>query len=245
MKSLKQTINEEYINEFTRHEKHRLVKNAIGTFMGKNGGIKNFTILTSENPDSKELSHKENRELFADLKKSLKSGRYVWVEQKGHFRGNDEHSLYILNMPLDSNGYPSVSAYYAGKYEQTSFIYGTVIDGELHSFYYEKKDPTAKYDKAKNPYVLIEETVGVNNASNAEEYSVIGKNFKYTLPLKIFEDVSEQIVQKIKNAVERINEKKGIDMTFDSLMYTVTECVGQVGYLHGVVYGELLDGIQI
>ena len=51
----------ERIDEFTRHEKRRLVKNVIGTFMGKNGGIKNFTILTSENPDSKELSHKENR----------------------------------------------------------------------------------------------------------------------------------------------------------------------------------------
>lgn len=245
MKSLNETIYETQINEFTRHEKHKLTRNAIGTFMGKNGGIKSFTILTSENPDSKELPYKENRELFKDLKKSLKSGRYVWVEQKGHFRGNDENSLYILNMPLDSNGYPSVSAYYAGKYEQTSFIYGTVIDGELHSFYYEKKDTTSKYDKVKNPYILIEETVGVNDAINAEDYSIIGKNFKYTLPFKIFEDVSEQIVQKIKNAVKRINEQKGTNLTFDSLMYIVTEGIGQNGYLHGGVYGELLEGIQI
>lgn len=234
----------ERIDEFTRHKKHRLVKNAIGTFMGKNGGIKNFTILTSENPDSKELSYKENRELFADLKKSLKSGRYVWVEQKGHFGGNDEHSLYILNMPLNADGYPATSAYYAGKYEQTSFIYGTVIDGELHSFYYAKKDTNAKYDKVRNPYVLVEETVGVNDASNAEDYSVIGKNFKYTLPFKIFEDVSEQIVQKIKNAVVRINEKSGSNKTFDDVFHSVTEWVGYDGFLHRGVYLELLDGIQ-
>lgn len=234
----------ERIDEFTRHEKKRFVKNAIGTFLGKNGGIKNFTVLTSENPDSRQITVKDNRKLFADLKKSLKSGRYVWVEQTGHFGGNDEHSLYILNMPLDANGYPATSAYYAGKYEQTSFIYGTVIDGELHSFYYEKKNIALQYDKNKNPYVLVEETVGINDASNNEDYSVIGKNFKYTVPFKVFGDIGEKIVKNINAAVARINENGNCEKTFDDVLYGVTECVGQDGYIHRLAYGKLINGTQ-
>lgn len=96
----------ERIDEYTRHEKHRFTRNAIGSLLGKGKAIKDFTVLTSANPDSKPLTDRENDKLFADLKKSLKSGRYVWIERKGHFGGNTEDSLFILNMPSDSNGYP-------------------------------------------------------------------------------------------------------------------------------------------
>ena len=235
----------ERIDEYSRHEKHRFTRNAIGSLLGKGKAIKDFTVLTSANPDSKPLTDKENDKLFADLKKSLKSGRYVWIEQKGHFGGNTEDSLFILNMPLDSKGYPAVSAYYAGKYEQTSFIYGTVIDGELHSFYYEKKYIDKKYDKKENPYVLVEETVGIKDASSEDDYSIIGKNFKYTIPFKIFGNVDNKIVECINSFNDRFEKKAGYRNTFDSILRMVTESVGQAGYYYRSIYGELLDGVVI
>ena len=235
----------ERIDEYTRHEKQRFTKNAIVNLLGKGKAIKDFTILTSANPDTKPLGRKENLELFADLKKSLKSGRCVWVEQKVHFRGNTEDSLFIFNMPLDANGYPSVSAYYAGKYEQTSFIYGTVIDGELHSFYYQKKDIDKNYDKKDNPYVLVEETVGIKNASDEDDYSIIGKNFKYTMPFKIFEDVADKIVDCINRFNDRFEKKVGYRNSFNSILRMVTEGVGYAGYYHRLIYGELLNGIVV
>jgi hypothetical protein len=236
----------ERIDEFTRHEKHRITKSAIGNLLGKGYGIKNFTVLTSENPDSNPLTDKENDKLFKELKVALKSGRYVWVEQKGHFGGNSEKSLFILNMPTDSKGYPTVSAYYAGKFEQTSFIYAKVIDGELHSYYYEKQDTNEKYDKVKNPYVLRDETVGIDNKSSADDnYSIIGKNFKYTMPFKIFDDVSEKILQNVNRVSSEFEIDGNKARKNESVLRMLTEAVGQAGYYYRTIYGKLLDGIVV
>lgn len=198
------TSREVNLNERSINAKIRDRKNAINTIKkGKAGyrGISHFGVLTAENPDSMELPRKENSKLLNQLKKSLKTAHYIWEEQIGHFGGNDEHSLFIFNASVQ------VLSYFSGKYQQTSFIYGELKDGKIHSEYWEKQDITLPYDAKKNPYVRKDACDEWHDASNDENYSVIGKNFKYTIPFSIFNDIEEQIETNLSMLNE--NEKKG------------------------------------
>lgn len=101
--------------------RQRNINNAQNVFIkGKPGynGITHFGVITAENPDSTKASVSDNKKYQSMLAKSLKSGHYIWVWQKGHFGGNDEHSMFVFNISVDA------LAYYSGKYQQTSFIYG-------------------------------------------------------------------------------------------------------------------------
>ena len=148
--------------------------------------IRTFGIVTAENPDSKYVSKNQNHALMKQLKKGLKQSGYVWVEQEGRFNDNIETSLFIFNIDLHA------LMYYAGKYEQTSFFFGELVnvgdEQKTKSSYYEKKDPDLPYNKKSNPYDLIESTMNILNLSDSKpnEYSTIGGKFKYTFPLKYF-----------------------------------------------------------
>lgn len=193
------------LDERSLSAKIRDRNNAINLFKrGTTGynGIRHFGVITAENPDSMELPKQENTKLLNELKKSLKSGHYIWEEQIGHFGGNVEHSLFVFNISIN------VLAYYSGKYQQTSFIYGELIDGKIHSEYWEKQDITLPYNPKTNPYIKKDSCDEWYDASNEEDYSILGKNFKYTIPFSIFGNVEEQISKNLSDLNE--SQKNGI-----------------------------------
>ncbi len=184
--------------------RQRNIKNAQNVFVkNKSGynGITHFGVITAENPDSEQASASDNKKYQYLLAKSLKSAHYIWVWQKEHFGGNDEHSMFVFNISVDA------LAYYSGKYQQTSFIYGELRENCVHSEYWEKQDSTQPYHPKFNPYVKKDECDEWIDASNEEDYSVIGKRFKYTIPFSIFSDLSESIINNLNTLNE--NDRRG------------------------------------
>ena len=202
---------QEYIIESSRNEKKRneiFAKNLF-TRGKKVGGIFAFGILTCENADSADpskLSVQEKRNLMSlnkrlnkEFSSILKQSNYKFIPIEGHFGGVVEHSLLVFNIGVEE------LKQLAGKYEQTSVFYCEPDDkGNIVSQFWQKKDTHAKYNSVKNPYEMIEENTAWSklNKNAIDNYSVIGGDFKYTIDMKIFETVSNDIYNK---AVE-INE---------------------------------------
>ena len=221
-------LYEAEVDELTKHEKWRNTQNAINTYKkGLSGyhGIKTFGILSAENPDSQEAPRAVNKKNMKSLSKMLQSGHYPFVKQRGHFGGNDEWSYFVFNIKFDA------LMYYAAQFEQTSFFYCELKNGTVRNDYYQKQDTTKPYSKS-NPYIFIESYEGYMDASDAEDYSIIGKNFKYTIPLKIFETIDKTISDNIK-----INEGKGLKLDVDNIFNSV----GQYAwYNRGALYHGLI-----
>ena len=206
---------QEVINEISINAKRRNEKNAINTFKkgvaGYNGSRK-FGIVSSENTNSIEVPRQINKKLTKTFAKSLSNAHYAFVKQRGHFGGNNELSYFIFNIKLDT------LKYYAGLYEQTSFFYCYLEDGKVISEYCQKAHNGEPYDEKTNPYVMLEKTDNWVDASNEDQYSIIGNRFKYTIPLKIFENV---------NNIINTNSKKFINEDFESVMQMANECIGE------------------
>lgn len=217
------------LDERSLSAKIRDRNNAINMFkrgVAGYNGIRHYGVITAENPDSTPISRQENTKLLGQLKKSLKDAHYVWEDQIGHFGGNDEHSLFVFNAPLN------VLMYYSGKYQQTSFIYGELIDGKVHSEYWEKQDVNQPYNPKTNPYIKKDACDDWYDASNEEDYSIIGKNFKYTIPFSIFSSIEEQISKNLSSLNE--SQKKGA-------LRIAMNGVGANGWRYrGMVYKGLL-----
>lgn len=199
---VKRALSEDHINA-----KKRNIDNAIDVFKKGKGGynhIKTFGIVSAENPDSQGQPRHINKRNMKRMSDSLKSAHYAFVRQKGHFGGNDEWSYYVFNINLKT------LAYYAGMYEQTSFIYAELKGNEVISHYYEKQDVNAPYNEKRNPYVLKDTEESYIDGSNAEDYSEIGGKFRYTIPFSIFKNVDE----KIEKNLALINEDKEFAIDF-------------------------------
>ena len=195
------------LSEISINAKKRNVNNAIDVFKKGEGGynnIKTFGIVTAENADSQEQPRSVNKKNMKNISDTLKSAHYAFVRQKGHFGGNDEWSYYIFNINLNT------LAYYAGMYEQTSFIFSEIKDNEVISHYYEKQDKKAPYNKKGNPYILKDTANGYIDATDAENYSEIGGKFRYSIPFSIFKSVNE----KIEENLSFINEDKEFAIDF-------------------------------
>lgn len=188
------SAGESYLNEKSINAKKRDIRDAIQTYTkGKSGynNIRTFGIITAMNPDSIQLPASENKKRMHEFANSLKSAHYVFVQQKGHYGGNNEYSYFIFNISLDT------LMYYAGKYEQTSFFYCELINDEgvskVKSSYYEKQDTNASYHKKHNPYVFIESSNDYVVADDAEDYSEINGKFRFNIPLKYFEKFNNTV----------------------------------------------------
>lgn len=197
---VKYNFNETYlddalISEASINIKSRNINNAINLIKhGKSGfnNIKTFGIVTAMNPDSIQTSAKENKRNMNLLSKCLKDSHYPFIRQKGHFGGNNEYSYFIFNIKLNT------LIYYAAKFEQTSFFFCELKNNKVINHYYEKQDTSKSFHKKYNPYILIETTSGYIDAADSENYSELGGKFKYTIPLKYFDTVNEQISENLK-----------------------------------------------
>lgn len=220
----------ESVTEINAYQRN--VKNAQNVFLkNKSGynGITHFGIITAENPDSMQAPRADNKASQSRLSKDLKSAHYIWVWQRGHFGGNDEHSMLVFNISKDA------LAYYSGKYQQTSFIYAELRDDYVHSEYWEKKDTAMPYNPKTNPYLKKDDSDQWVDASGDDDYSVIGKMFRYTIPFKIFSDVSESITRNI-NTLEECNRAGALNLALNG--------IGQNGWRYrGLAYkGISLNG---
>ena len=196
MKNLNLYINEKSINAKKRDKK--FAKDLL--MKGKRvGNIKSFGIITAENPEAKALSNQENRKMMRELTKILKNAHYNWQTVDGHFGGNREHSLMIFNITRE------VLQNLAKKFHQQSYIFATLEkDGEFPTFeYWEKQDPEKAANNAKNPYIKQDESVKWVQVPDAEDnYTVIGKHFKFNINFSIFEELNDKLEQNIQKIME-------------------------------------------
>lgn len=150
-----------------------------------------------------------------DITSSLKSGHYICKDNL------------VFNISLNT------LIYYAGLYQQRSFFYCELKDNKVISHYYEKEDVTKPYNKNTNPYILIESSDEYIDASDADEYSELGGKFKYTIPLKYFENIDNKISDNLKILDERYNP--------DTIIQQSINCVGQwPWYIRQKIYKSLL-----
>lgn len=183
-------MNLQQIKDYTPHQKQRNKRFAIKAIGGESSTIKTFAILTAQNPNSQEESRSFNKRANKSLIQSIKEAGYIAVPVKGHFSGNDEQSYIILNIPFN------VARNYAGHYNQTSFCFGK--SGVVE--YWEKEDVEEPYSRVSNDYIKKDEVIGYDRLdADAENYSLIGKKFKFTFPFSIFDSYSCKIRDNINN----------------------------------------------
>lgn len=222
MKSLTELINEASISQ-----KKRAIQDFINAFRkGKPGSnaVKSLVVFTAENPDSQEQTRQFNKKARGSLLDDIKQGKYAYVPAKGKF-GNNEYPYAVFNMAVD------IAKALAGKYQQTSFIYSKFADGKVYSEYWEKADITQPYSE-KNGYVLKDTCDRWEDKSGAEDnFTVVGKKFKYSIPFSIFESVSTLIY---KNAIKHVNEERernaATTLTEDKFINMAVDCVGYSAY---------------
>lgn len=219
----------ESLEELTQHQKQRNVKN-VESFFKKSrsgyNGIRTIVVLTSENPNSQQATNQFNKKTRHSLLSDIKNGGYVYVPAIGKF-GNTEHPYAVFNMSIDT------AKMLCGKYQQTSFIFSQLLEnGTIHSEYYEKEDATAPYDKQRNTYVKKDESDIWEDMSEANDYfAVIGKNFKYTIPFKIFNTVNETICKNLHRIISIENKHRNNTLTEEKVLNHIINGVGYSPYL--------------
>lgn len=211
-KKIRRLIDNTYFNA-----KINLVKNRVNSsleegnkfrrmnrtlFGGRDGKIKTFAIISTENPlgwknsDEQEFKgkylawtkdkSKYNKEQILNAKEdflikqitrtgddTLKYGAFSYVPIKGSY-GDKEKSFFIFNIPFED------AKEIARNYGQESFFFGMVKDGEMQVAYYETDDACKTYHRKE-----ISNTI--TNEKDAEDFfSKYG--VKYRINLNYFGD---------------------------------------------------------
>ncbi len=219
----------ETLNELSPHQKQRNIKNVERFFRnGKNGfnGIRTIAVLTAENPDTQQAPNQFNKKARQSLLSNIKNAGYAYVPAMGKF-GNTERPYAVFNMSVET------TKALCGKYQQTSFVYSMLNDdGSVHSEYWEKQNPTQPYDKHKNDYVKKDECDTWEDMSDADDnFTVIGKHFKYSIPFDIFNSVDESIGKNVKRLAESIRKNGKTPITEENILNLAVNGVGYSAYL--------------
>jgi hypothetical protein len=195
------SIVENIASEASINAKKRNAKNVENVFRKGAAGynnIKTLAVFTANNPDSQAMSGTFNKKANHKLLQALKEANYIVVPAQGKF-GNVENSYAVINISLEA------TKLYCGKYQQTSFVYTELEDGNVMSYYYEKQDTSLPYNKNTNPYVLADTAEGYTDMSDAEDFfTIIGNKFKYQIPFPTMCECSERITS---NFLKEDNQK--------------------------------------
>ncbi len=163
-------IKEEIIkNAGLNENKSSVLKDLIlgsGKSQGKN--VNTFGIMTSENPNAKEMSKKENKSNRKSLMTDL-SGKFNYTAIKGKY-DSEENSYVIYNISVTE------LMKYASKYEQESFIFGRKEDGVVFEFY-KRKD-------SKSPYKKTDSSKEIESVAEAKNYFSSLRDFKFSILFK-------------------------------------------------------------
>lgn len=128
------------------YESSKFVK-VMRYLVGQKDDGKGIAIFTSQNP-GKELSPKENKQIFNELKDKLQSKRYTFFEQIGMY-GGFEKSLVVIDISKRD------ARKFSDTYNQDSFIWGD--DGEYWMIRGNSEAKLTKIDVSGNPKDQIED----------------------------------------------------------------------------------------
>ena len=156
----------------------------------------------------------------------IKSGGYACVPAMENF-GNFYHPYAIFNMSIDT------AKKICGKHQQASFVFSVLNEkGMIHSEYYSKQDPTLPYNKQANDYIKNDECDTWEDMSNADgSFTVIGKEFKYTIPYKTLYAINDAICENLKRMVSVEKHRGNHSITEESALEYTIYGVGLSPYL--------------
>lgn len=174
-------IIKEKIEETPRRQK------AKRGFWGKQNNIKTFCIISSENPLGRKIDLMENKVLYNNLIELLRNNQYIYFPVKGKYN-NIEHLVMVYNISINDSENIGL------KYNQESFIYATVLDDNLVNFSYYQKGETGNYAKIEDIQKYVDAT--------DDDFTAIGRHFKFRIPFKIFEGQCRKINNIIKERCE-------------------------------------------
>ena len=196
--------------------------------MKKSGinNIRTIVVLDSVNPDDLRTINQHNPKARRSPLSIIKSGGYACVPAMGNF-GNFSCPYGIFNMSIDT------AKKICRKCQQTSFVFSVLNeDGMVHSEYYTKQDPTLPYNKQANDYIKNDECDTWEDTSKADgNFTVIGKEFKYGIPLKTLYAVNEVICENLKRMVSVEKHHGNHSITEETALEYTINGVGLSPYL--------------
>ena len=190
--------------------------------MKKSGinNIRTILVLDSVNPDDQRTINQHNPKARRSPLSIIKSGGYACVPAMENF-GKFYRPYAIFNMSLD------LAKKICGKQQQSSFVFSVLNEnGMIHSEYYSKQDPTLPYNKQANDYIKNDECDTWEDMSFADgNFTIIGKEFKYSIPYKTLYAVNEAICENLKRMVSvekrrgnhSITEEKALEFTINGV----------------------------
>lgn len=154
----------DYITENSRSQK--LVR-AIKT--GYNSHIKNFGIVSPENPMGVEADAQYNNEKVREMKRTLNSGNYNFLKVKGQYN-SPERSFLIYNCVRTD------IERFAYEYEQQAYVWAVIEGGKVHSEIWSRQSEEDEYTlEVSRDYVI-------DAASDKDFFSQIAGKLKFRLP---------------------------------------------------------------
>ena len=166
--------------------------------MKKSGisGIRTILVLDSMDPDDQRTINQLNPKARRSPLSIIKSGGYACVPTMENF-GNFYRPYAIFNMSFDT------AKKICCRCQKTSFVFSVLNeDGMIQSEYYSKQDPTLPYNKQANDYIKNDECDTWEDTSYADgSFTIIGKEFKYSIPYKTLYAVNDAICENLKKMV--------------------------------------------
>lgn len=189
-------------------------------------GIRTIVVLASVDDDDQQSTNKSSNKARRSLLSIIKSRGYACVPAMEK-NGNFDSPYAIFNMSVD------MAKKMCGKYQQTSFVYSVLNeDGMIHSEYYSKQDPTLPYNKQANDYIKNGECDTWEDTSKADgNFTVIGKEFKYTIPYKTLYAINDAICENLKRMVSVEKHRGNHSITEESALEYTIKGVGLSPYL--------------
>ena len=176
-------------NETSRFQK------AKKAFLGQMKNIRNFAIITPENPMGVASTSTENSALCEKFENSLKSGHYLFYKVRGKFNGNLEHSYMVFNVQLEQVKKWACES----EFNQQSFFFCESQYDEVDRKTGVKFNYWSRKPGKKNAFELIESTLEWIDFTNMDsEFTAIGRNFKFSIPLQCFMETANSKYENAK-----------------------------------------------
>ena len=188
--------------------------------------IRTIVVLDSMDPDDQRTINQRNPKARRSPLSIIKSGGYACAPAMENF-GKFYRPYAIFNMSLDT------AKKICRKCQQTSFVFSVINeDGMVHSEYYTKLDRTFPHSKQANDYIKNDECDTWEDMSFADgNFTIIGKEFKYSIPYKTLYAVNEAIYENLKRMVSVEKHRGNHSITEETALEYTINGVGLSPYL--------------
>ena len=154
---------------------------------GKKQGVRTIGIVSAGNPMVMQMTPEENAKRTANFIKQLEFYCVPYVKSVGKY-GTEETTFVLYNIGLKD------LEYFASSKRQESFIFGVVEDEVVHFKLYRVIDKNAQTLE----YQPRQEANGIIRADEkAEDYTIIGKDFKFNIPLETINEGLKQVNDEV------------------------------------------------